>query len=320
MSDPMFERVLVTGGTGFMGRYVVSSLVSSGYRPLVTTLNADRADLDEQDIDLVDLDLTDIKGTIDLIDSYRPQALIHLAGATGHDDPTGQRCYDLNYTATVAMLEHLSTTNVERVVMLGSAAEYGDQPVPFSEEMPASPISPYGVSKAKATKAAMTLFAETNFPVTVLRVFSVFGHGQPSHMFLSQLIRHALAGTNFKMSDGEQKRDYVFAGDVATAVLSSLITNRSIGRMINIGSGVGVPLKEIAHAVWQICDADPTRLEMGALDKNGDDGIDTEADITLAEELLDWRPSASILPAVDRNYLLPELVSEMRQDLAKAAE
>lgn len=317
MSLPIFDRILVTGGTGFIGRYVVSALISAGCRPLLTVFSSDRDDLYESQVDVASLDLRDTKATCDLIDSYRPQAVIHLAGATGHDDPTGQLCHDLNYVATNEMLKHLCSTNVERVVMLGSAAEYGNQRAPFSEGMPASPVSAYGTSMANATEAAMMLHSDKNLPVTVLRVFSAFGLGQPSSMFLPQLISHALSGNAFQMSDGRQKRDYVFVGDVARAILLSLASSSSVGRVINIGSGTGLSLREVAAAVWRSCEADPLLLEIGGRDKRGDDAADTEADIRLAAELLDWSPTASLLPVDGLTYMLPELIDGMRQNLAR---
>ena len=90
----VFDRILVTGGTGFLGRYVLARLVGQGHRPLSTTFN-EKESLDAAiaaDIDLIGSDLTDPGATRDLVRSYRPEMVIHLAGTTGHNDPTGERC------------------------------------------------------------------------------------------------------------------------------------------------------------------------------------------------------------------------------------
>jgi nucleoside-diphosphate-sugar epimerase len=291
MVNRVFERVLVTGGTGFIGGFVVEHLARIGIRPLVTTRTARSVYKDSPtDPDLCELDITDAEKTNDLIRSFRPQAVIHLAGVTSGEDPTGKLCADVNLTATQNLFNSLDSVGVKRVVTIGTAGEYGSQPLPLREDMRLRPVSPYAISKAKATQAAMEMHAAKGFPVTVLRVFSAYGHGQPSHMFLPQLIAHAVANKHFEMSSGKQLRDFVHVSDVAEAIVSALNTDEAIGRVINIGSGKGVALRDVARIVWGLCGSDPDRLSLGARPTTHDDDIDTEADISIAQEILKWRP------------------------------
>lgn len=315
MADPAFERILVTGGTGFIGRYVVDLLLREGFRPLITTFTGRSLTENKvlSDIDVVKLDLTDASSTNDLVQTYRPQIVINLAGATGHDDPTGTRCHAINFNGTVNLLNALDRNGVGRVILLGSAAEYGDQSTPFTEAMPAQPASEYGCSKAKATSFAMGMHAANEFPVTVLRVFSAFGYGQPAKMFLSQLITHGLQNRHFKMSDGLQKRDYVHAADVAIAIRAAVTVENAVGKTINIASGRATVLRELALQVWDLCGADKGLLEIGSVEKTGDDGFDTEADITLAEQILGWLPQNSILDEPGKHFALPELIRQMKE-------
>ncbi len=316
MSSPAFERILVTGGTGFVGRYVLDFLTRDGVRPLVTTITGKSiGDTPRGNLDLVKLDLTDSAKTNELVENYRPKIVIHLAGATGHDDPTGAICHAVNFTATVNLLKALDRSGVSRVILLGSAAEYGGQPIPFPEDMPARPVSHYGISKARASETALAMHLANGFPVTILRVFSAFGFGQPDKMFLSQLIKHALTNRHFKMSDGLQKRDYVHAGDVAAAIKASMTADTTIGRIINIASGRGTVLKDLARTVWDLCGADHRLLDIGSRAKTGDDGFDTEADISVAEKILGWRPENSILPADGKKFALPQLIDQMKSDV-----
>ena len=317
MADPALERILVTGGTGFIGRYVVDLLVRDGFRPLVTTFSGRSVDDHAaiSNIDVIKLDLTDRPGITDLVETYRPHVVINLAGATGHDDPTGRMCHAVNYVGTANLLNALNRCGVGRVILLGSASEYGRQRTPFREGMPTLPESPYGISKAQATSLACGMHEATGFPAIVLRVISAFGHAQPSKMFLPQLVTHGLLSRGFKMSDGLQKRDYVYAGDVAIAIRKAMTAQNAVGRTINIAGGQGIALKELALKVWDLCGADKGLLQIGALDKTGDDGVDTEADISLAERLLGWRPASSILPEDGMHFALPDLVRRMRQDI-----
>ena len=124
MAESAMERILVTGGTGFIGRYVIARLASLGYRPFATTFGEGehlRTLTGSDTADLVDIDLTDAEKTAELVASYRPQVLLHLAGTTGHNDPEGHRCQRINVETTVNLLNTLRGTSVERVVLIGTA-------------------------------------------------------------------------------------------------------------------------------------------------------------------------------------------------------
>ena len=316
------QRILVTGGTGFIGRYVVDLLCADGVSPLVT-INSERnskaAPLSSEP-ELVSLDLTNFEQVNDLVQNYKPQIVLHLAGVTGNTDPTGKIYDEVNFNGTTNLLKALEKTGVTHVVMIGSAAEYGNQLIPFREDMPAMPVSQYAISKTKANQFALDMHSATGFPVTILRVFTAYGYGQPHKMFLSQLITHGLLNKHFKMSDGLQKRDFVFVEDVAAAIRSASTAQDAFGHVINIGSGKGMALRAVAQKVWEICGADEELLNIGAFEKSGDDAFDTEADISLAAELLDWRPGPGILCEIDGLSRLKTTIRKMKNDITTLAD
>ena len=314
MTHPAFERILVTGGNGFIGRHVTRRLLENGHEPLITVSGSRNPSPDA-----TFLDVTDAAAVRSAFDSYRPTAVLHLAGTTGHNDATGDLCRRMNFDATVNIVDALRDKDVRRLVLIGSAAEYGPQPTPFREDMPARPVSVYGRSKTAACEYAMNAFSAAGLPVTVLRVFTAFGKGQTNKMFLSQLITAALLGRSFVMSDGEQKRDLVHIDDVVTAVINVLDSDGAVGKIINIGSGRGTPLKAIARTVWAECGADRELLIIGGRDKTGDDPYDTEADITLAGRLLGWSPTGRILDGDHAAPALADLIREMRCELSTHA-
>ncbi len=308
MSNPANTRILVTGGTGFIGRYVVDLLLADGFDPLVTTINSSKSNH-------VNIDLTSVEQVNDLVQNYKPQIVLHLAGVTGNTDPTGKIYDEVNFKGTANLLQSLEKTGVSRVIMIGTAAEYGNQPTPFREDMPAKPVSHYAVSKAKANQFALDMYAATGFPITTLRVYTAYGYGQPNKMFLSQLITHGLLNRHFKMSDGLQKRDFVYIEDVAAAIKAAMTGENAVGRVINIAGGKGVALRDVALKVWEICDGNYHLLELGAIPKIGDDNFDTEADISLAAQILDWRPGPGILSEADDFSRLRTTINKMKNDI-----
>lgn len=314
MKGGAFERILVTGGTGFIGRKVTARLVAEGHRPVVTQLGPlpDSFSL-AADVELIDLDLRDFESVGRLIDDLRPELVLHLAGVTGYSDPDGRLCDEINYRASGFLLERLIEAKVAKVVMIGSAAEYGQQPTPFHEGMPERPTSAYARSRACATRHALSLGSTANLPITILRLFSVYGIGQPMHMFLQQLITHAVSAEDFRMTNGGQLRDFVHVEDVASGLLQAATSSEANGRIINIAGGVGHSLSSVAKAVWRYCGTDESLLHLGAFDAHGDDAFDTHADISLAQDILGWRPAREFISNNEPAEALAEMIEYIRE-------
>jgi nucleoside-diphosphate-sugar epimerase len=308
MSSP---KILVTGGTGFIGRYVVGRLSSDGLKPILTTSGETATD------GTYTLDLTDERSAESLVHKVKPDIVLHLGGVTGATTDA-ELCHAVNYLGTVNLLNAIRNTNISRIVLIGTAAEYGQQSTPFREDMAPKPVSPYAQSKARANEYALEMHGKMGLPVTILRVFTAYGYGQPQKMFLSQLIAHALASERFTMSDGRQKRDFVHVDDVARSVVLAMQTDKAVGRVINIGSGRAIKLRDLAYRVWETCRAEPGQLQIGIRERTGDDSFDTEADISLAAELLDWHPEMPFI-AEPHNPALIGMIEKMRDEIRSAS-
>jgi UDP-glucose 4-epimerase len=281
-----FERVLVTGGTGFIGRYVTARLVAGGSRPVVTHFGlSPEANARADSIDIVNLDLRDRTQTAALVAELRPELVIHLAGVTGQSDPDGNLCDEVNYEATVHLLDRLVEAGMRKLVMVGTAAEYGAGPTPSSESQPDDPRSPYAVSRARANRYALSLAETSGIGAAILRLFSVYGIGQPMNMFLPQLIDHAVAGREFPMTAGTQLRDFVHVDDVAAALIAAAETSDAHG-LINIG----------------------------ALRADGDGAFDTLADIRRANCVLGWRPRRVFMTDHGPGEALVEMIEHIRAE------
>ena len=298
MSDPaVLEPIAITGATGFIGKHLVRALVSAGSRPALLThcgtaedRFAARSELTKHEVDLAN------RASIrEALNERKPATVFHLAGTRGRGDARGAAaaCDELNLNATVWLLEAAMGAGVRRVVIVGTAEEYGDQPGPLNESLSTRAASPYGISKARATNRALELHEREGCPVVVVRPFSVYGPGQPHHMFVAEAVDSAVRNVEFKMSRGEQKRDLIFVEDVVRGLIAAASAPDVEGRVINLGSGQCHRLREVAELIWTLTGATASLL-IGARDAAEAELYDTWADIRNARRLLGWQPRVEL--------------------------
>jgi UDP-glucose 4-epimerase len=292
------ENIVITGATGFIGRHLTSRLVAMGYCPTLLVRNWRNDELTArwgQCVSWLPLDLTDRQAVSNALLNLRPSVVFHLAGTRGQGAANAAvLCAQMNVCATVGLLAAAGSAEVKRIVIMGSAEEYGQQPVPFHEALPLRPTSPYGVSKAAATGFAQTMYQREGCPVVILRPFTAYGPGQPADMFIADAINSAVRNTPFKMSQGEQRRDLIYIEDVVDALTAAANMPGIEGRVINIGAGQAHKLRDVATLIWRLT-ATEAPLMIGARQNATDQFSDTWADITLASQLLGWEPRTSLM-------------------------
>lgn len=310
------KKILVTGGTGFIGRAVVRGLIKSGMSPIVLTRESGVERLPASWIEKVrtaKIDLLEPEAIRNWTETEKPDIVFHFAGTTGRGDATGDLCHRLNFLATAHFCDVLAKTGCERLILLGSADEYGYQSGAQSENLPAKPVSPYAISKAQATEYALGKFREENLKAVVVRLFTAYGVEQPPFMFVAEAINCALENRVFRMSAGTQQRDLIFIEDAARALLLAATTSEAAGKIINVGSGKATPLRDVARLIWKISEADENLLKIGELTATTAQNHDTWADISLARKLLKWQPTVSLEEGLRRT------VEEKREQLKNAA-
>lgn len=303
MIDEIFEKVLIIGGTGFIGSNLVSELFKAGCSPTVLNRNKERHNFPEdikKKITHIELDIKDYAATRDFILNFRPTLIINSAATLGLEDANGKIRYDINYEAVKNILETSLAARVKRIFLFGSADEFGRQPTPQNENLPLRPASPYAVSKVEIANLARQMYENERLPVIILRPFTVYGMAQPKGMFLSDAIRCALENRLFEMSEGIQKRDYIFISDFVRAMMNAIETPNIEGETFNIGSGQAYPLREIARQVWKISGADSALLKIGARSASPAEMHDTCADITKAEKILNWQPRVALTDGLNQ--------------------
>ena len=203
----------------------------------------------------------------------------------------------VNVGGTVTLMEAMRDVGVRRVVFISSGAIYGNQEIqPVSESAESRPRSPYAVSKLAAEYYVRTIGNLWQIETVCLRVFNAYGPGQ--HVpavhapVIPQFLRQsAMDGTLVIQGDGSQTRDFVYLDDVVNAMVAASTAPDVNQRLINIGSGREVSIKELSHLAIEIAGGNPEVIHNPRNDRGPDRMC---ADISLARKKLNFQPKTSL--------------------------
>ena len=248
------RRVLVTGGSGFIGRHMVAALGTAGAQVRVVDLKPHP----DPGVELVQGDLADpdvvaaaLQGGID--------AVVHLAAVTSvlRSIEQPELTYATNVAATHGLLEGARRAGVRALAFASTNAVTGPMEAPaITEQARLAPLTPYGATKAAGEMLMSAYTASFGIRCACLRLTNVYGLGmQAKDSIVARLMRVIRTGGAFEIyGDGSQVRDYVNAADVVAAFALALGSEDWSGPVV-IGSGRSLSVLDVVEAVRQVTGA-----------------------------------------------------------------
>lgn len=292
-------RVLVTGGTGFLGSHLVRRLVCEGaqvhllVRPtsLLTRLEKGLAAA----VECHSGDLRDLTGLRAIAAAVRPLKVFHLAAYTDvvRTFENADEVVEVNLRGTINLLRALVDTGYDCFVYTGTCEEYGDNPVPFREDQVPNPVSPYSASKVAATLFCQMYARTLGCPLVILRPFLTYGPHQAENRFIAQAIGGALRGEVFLMTGGAQGRELNYVDDIVEGFIRAATSPAALGELINLGNGVQYRLREVAELIFQLAGG-RGRLVVGGIPYRPVESWDFYCDNSKARRLLGWEPNVGL--------------------------
>ena len=233
-------KVLVTGATGFLGNYVIHDLLENGIEVIATSRNENKAKTFSwfDKVKFLSYDINDSeKANTNLFQYFQsPDKLIHLAW---EGLPNYMELFHIekNLMSNYYFLKSMIDGGLRDVTVTGTCFEYGMQTGCLKEAMPSDPQNPYAIAKDSLRRFISVLNAQEQFSFKWIRLFYMYGNGQSEKSLFTQLEKAVENGEHeFKMSGGEQVRDFLSVDEVVSNIRKIAMINSNLG-IINCCSG-----------------------------------------------------------------------------------
>jgi UDP-glucose 4-epimerase len=317
------QKVLITGGAGYIGSHTCVELLNSGHELLVidNLVNSKEEALRRvrkitgKPVAFQQLDVRDKAGLAALFARERIGAVIHFAGlkAVGESVEKPLEYYDANFVGTVALLEAMAMADVRTIVFSSSATVYGNpSSVPISEDFPLSATNPYGRSKLMIEDMLRDLYRSDNrWKIALLRYFNPVGahesgligedpNGIPNNLMpiITQVAvgkrkNLAVYGNDYSTRDGTGVRDFIHVVDLARGHVKALGALGQDGGMltVNLGTGHGYSVLEVLRMFESVSGL---RIPHEIVARRPGDIAECFANPVLAEKLLHWKAELNL--------------------------
>lgn len=302
-------KVLVTGGSGFVGSHLIPKLVEMGHDVYsMLRYSTGRYVLGEmKNVKTVYADLRESFRVGEVIRSIQPDVVFHLAAisAQSYSYAHPQEVMETNYLGTINLAEscYKLVPHFQQFIFSGSAEEYGVQPygVPIREDAPLNPHSPYAVSKVCADYYLSYMWYAYQFPATIMRAYNTFGRKENPHFLVERVISQMVDGKSpVTLGDPEPVIGWMYIDDHVNGYLAALKNrDKALGERFNLSASEGYSVREVAlkcaeltsykgDILWDTIPERPIRVTW------------LVGDPSKAEQVLGWKAKVSLEDGLKR--------------------
>lgn len=314
-------KLLVTGGAGYIGSHTCVALMEQGYSLIIVDnfSNSKPAVLDKlrklnDNFVFYNVDVTNEEALERVFAEHDIDGVIHFAGykAVGESVTEPLKYYMNNVGSTMILAKVCQKYNVNKFVFSSSATVYGENQVPFKEDMKLLPTTnPYGETKAMSERILMDVAkANPKFAVSILRYFNPVGahgsgligedpNGIPNNLmpYITKVAKGELKklrvfGNDYPTPDGTGIRDYIHVMDLAEGHVAAYKHLTEGVHIYNLGTGKGTSVLELVHAFEK---ANSIKVPYEIVERRPGDIAICYADASKAERELDWKAKRDIV-------------------------
>ena len=251
------KKILITGGTGFIGSHLTELCVKRGYKVYAFdrynpeyNLNCLNNSKYKKDINFIFGDIRDYDSVFKA--SKGKDIILHLAALVGipYSYYSPLAYLKTNVEGTYNILEASKNLNTDQIIVTSTSETYGSaQKVPIKENHRLIGQSPYSASKISADQIAISYWRSFKLPVKIIRPFNTFGPRQSNRAVIPTIINQALKNKNISLGNVKTTRDYTYVTDICEAYLEIIKSKKIFGEPINVGSNNEFKIENIAKKI-----------------------------------------------------------------------
>ena len=253
-------KVLITGGTGFIGSHLTELFVKKGYS--VTCFDRYNPNYNlgclegskfKNDINFVFGDIRDYDSVHKVIKNS--DIVLHLAALIGipysYFSPLAY--VKTNIEGTYNVLEASKNLKTQQIIITSTSETYGTSKyVPMNEQHPMSAQSPYAATKISADHLALSYWNSFKTPVKIIRPFNTYGPKQSPRAIIPSVILQAINNKNIYLGNIKPTRDFLYVSDTVNAYLKVIQCKKFFGKVVNVGSGQEIPIEKLVKLIKKI--------------------------------------------------------------------
>ncbi len=284
MDKKIKNKILIVGGTGFIGYHLAKKTIKLGWD--VTSFSKNKPK-NHRKIKRVKYKTGNLykKNSLKKIDQNFDY-IVNLGGYVDHVDKN--KNLKSHFIGCKNLVSIFSKKKIKLFLQVGSGAEYGNTKSPHNENSISIPNSIYGRPKFLATKFLMNKYKKYNFPCSVVRLYQVFGENQDSNRIIPFIIRSCLLNKPFPCSDGNQYRDFIDVDQVVDIFIKILKSKKTLGEIFNLGSGKIIKVKSLIKLInFYVKKGKP---EFGKIKMRKDEQIKFYPNINKLKKTINWKP------------------------------
>ena len=282
----MSKSILIAGGTGFIGFHLAKKCLSMNW--IVTCLSTNKPKKNRK-LQKVNYKICDVSNYSQITKKIKSKYdyVVNLAGYVDHTHKS--KTMKSHYIGCKNLSKYFLNSKIKKFVQIGSCIEYGKINSPQKESnFNNKTFSFYGRAKLLSTQFSQNLYKKFNFPVTILRLYLVYGPYQDANRVIPVTIINSLKNREFDCSNGLQLRDFTYIDDVINAIIKTLKNSKSSGEIINIGSGRPISIKKVIIKICKLLKSG--KPIFGKINLRKDEIMKLYPNISKAKKILSWEP------------------------------
>mgnify|MGYP001305003598 CR=1 FL=1 len=239
------RKILILGGTGFIGYHLAKYASLKNFNVTSVSKSIPQKNRRLKKVNYIFFNIANKKKIKKIKINF--DYVINASGYGEHHrfDKEGFDLFNNNFKSLVNLVEYFKNKKIKKFIHFGSSFEYSQSQAKIKENYKTKPNSIYGMSKLACTNYLLKNFRENNFPITIFRLFQVYGNQQNENRLIPYVVKSCLNNKKFKLTSGNQVRNFCHIDDVVRGVFLSLSNKKTNGEIFNIASDENFKIKKL---------------------------------------------------------------------------